>query len=81
MKDQLPIRRLIRNLRNGNIKGLIHLRSHLRADGQPKITYNTKASAIKAAASMEKKTGSKFGKWKCMHCDGFHIGKNRVHDG
>ena len=80
LKDQLPFSRLIHNLRNGNIKGLIHPRSHLRADGQPKITYNTKASAVKAAEQMAKKTGNVFGKWKCMHCDGFHIGKNRMHE-
>jgi hypothetical protein len=48
--------------------------------GQAKIIYNTKASAIRAAEQMAKKTGSKFGKWKCMHCDGYHIGKNRVQD-
>jgi hypothetical protein len=40
--------------------------------------YNTKATAIKSAAAMTKKTGSEFGNWKCFHCNGFHIGKNRV---
>ena len=80
LKDQLPLKRLFRNIRNGNIKGLIHVRSHLRFDGQPKLSYPTKASATKAAEQMAKKTGSKFGKWKCMHCDGYHIGKNRVQD-
>lgn len=78
LKDQLPLSRLWRNWRNGNLKGLFHIRSHIRNDGKPKITYNTNASAIKAAASMEKKTQRKFGKWKCVHCDGYHIGKNRI---
>ena len=80
LKDQLPLKRLIRNLRNGRVTGLIHPRTHLRADGAPKIMYNTKASAVKAAEAMAKKTGKAFGNWKCMHCDGYHIGKNRSYD-
>jgi hypothetical protein len=42
--------------------------------------YNTKASAVRAAEQMAKKKGVPFGNWKCMHCDGFHIGKNREYD-
>lgn len=78
LKDQLPLKRLWRNWRNGNLKGLFHIRSHLRNDSLPKISYPTKASVIRAAESMEKKIGKKFGNWKCLHCDGYHVGKNRV---
>ena len=78
IKDQLPWRRLWRNIRNGNIRGLIHIRSHVRDDGTVKVMYNTKASAVKAAEKMAKKVGHPFGKWKCFHCDGYHIGKNRI---
>lgn len=39
--------------------------------------YNTKASATKAAESMSKKHGVWFSNYKCLHCDGYHIGKNR----
>lgn len=78
LKDQLPIRRLFKNLRNGGLKKLIHPRTHLNADGSVKIKYNTKQTAIKSAEAMTKKTGKSFGNWKCFHCDGYHIGKNRI---
>lgn len=78
LKDQLPWRRLIRNLWNGRIKSMFHPRTHLNADGSNKIKYNTKATAVKSAEAMTNKTGNKFGNWKCFHCDGYHIGKNRT---
>ena len=43
--------------------------------------YNTKASAERAAASMMKKTGNYFSNYKCMYCDGYHIGKNSANKG
>jgi hypothetical protein len=76
LRDQLPIRRLLRNLVKGNLKGLFHARSHLNWDGRPKVKYNTKASAIKAADAMAKKQSVYFSNYKCVHCDGYHIGKN-----
>lgn len=76
-KDQLPLRRFLRNLWKGNLKGWIHIRSHLNADGKPKVAYPTKASAYRAAKAMAKKRHARFGCWKCVHCDGYHIGKNR----
>jgi hypothetical protein len=42
--------------------------------------YNTKATAVRSAEAMTKKRGVKFGNWKCVHCDGYHIGKNRTYD-
>lgn len=76
LKDQLPLSRFIRNLRKGHLIGLFSKRSHENADGKPKISYSSKASATKAAQAMAKKRGVYFSNYKCVHCDGFHIGKN-----
>lgn len=78
LRDQLPLRRLIRNIRNGNLRGLVDKRSHLNASGAPKIAYGSKSSAQKAATKMQKKTGHYFSNYKCIWCDGFHIGKNQA---
>lgn len=76
-KDQMPLSRFLRNFRKGHILGLFHKNSHYRGDtGQPKIMYNTKASAKRAAEVMTKKRGMYFSNYKCIQCDGFHIGKN-----
>lgn len=77
LRDQLPLSRLWRNLRSGGVTGLLHPRTHLNADGTPKIRYNTKATARRSAEAMTRKRGTPFGSWKCFHCDGYHIGKNR----
>ena len=45
--------------------------------GKEKITYNHKDSALKAAEAMSKKKGAHFSAYKCLFCDGYHIGKNR----
>jgi hypothetical protein len=77
-KDQLPISRAFRNfIITGNALGLFHERSHSRADGKEKQSFPTKESAQRAAASMSKKHGKYFSTYKCMYCDGFHLGKNR----
>jgi hypothetical protein len=76
LKDQLPVSRFIRNLLKGHMIGLFSKRSHENADGKPKICYGSKTSATKAAQSMMKKRGVYFSNYKCVHCDGFHIGKN-----
>jgi hypothetical protein len=77
LKDQGPITRFLRNLRKGHVLGLFSRRSHERDDGKLKVMYNTKASAEKAAASMTKKHGVWFSNYKCLFCDGYHLGKNR----
>jgi hypothetical protein len=77
LKDQLPFRRFLRNLWKGHIYGLIHKRSHLRDNGQPKVMYNTKATAERIAKEMFGKHGKYFSNYKCVWCDGYHIGKNR----
>lgn len=77
IKDQLPFSRLIKNIRKGHILGLISRRSHKRKDGTPKITYNTKVSATKAAENMKERYGKHFSNYKCLWCNGYHLGKNR----
>jgi hypothetical protein len=76
LQDQLPLSRLIRNVRRGNMKGLFHERAHLTYDGTPKIAYSSKASARKAASKMHQKYGHTYGTYKCVRCPGYHIGKN-----
>lgn len=76
LKDQMPISRFFRNLRKGHLIGLFSKRSHENADGKPKISYGSKASATKAAAAMTKKRCVYFSNYKCVWCDGYHIGKN-----
>jgi hypothetical protein len=78
LKDQLPMSRLFRNLFiTGNAKGLFHIRSHQRDDGKEKVMYNTRATAIKASESMGKKFGTYYSVYKCIFCDGYHIGRNQ----
>lgn len=76
MKDQGPPRRFVRNLMKGHMVGLCSPRSHLNASGKPKVMYNTKATAIKSAVAMGKKRHCYFSNYKCLYCDGYHIGKN-----
>ena len=79
IKDQMPLKRFIRNFFiTRNAWGLFHINSHVRAStGESKVMYNTKAGGDKAAASMTKKHGKHFSSYKCLHCDGYHLGKNR----
>lgn len=79
IKDQGPFKRFFKNFFiTRNAWGLFHKNSHIsQATGKPKVTYNTKKSATKAAESMSKKHGVWFSNYKCLHCDGYHIGKNR----
>lgn len=80
LKGQLPLKRAFRNFFiTRNAWGLFSKNSHIaQGSGKPKVMYNTLKSAEKAAASMEKKHGGKFRPYKCLFCDGHHIGKNRV---
>lgn len=74
----MPLKRLLRNIFRGHLLGLLHIRSHQTHEGKPKVMYNTKATAIKSAASMSKKTGNYFSNYKCIYCDGYHIGKHHT---
>jgi hypothetical protein len=75
---QLPVQRAFRNFFiTGNAWGMFSIRSHQREDGKLKVMYNTKATAQKAADSMGKKMNKHFSVYKCIYCDGYHLGKNR----
>lgn len=76
IKDQGPLRRFVRNAMKGHMLGICHARSHVNANGKPKVMYNTKATAIKSAVRMGEKRGCYFSNYKCLYCDGYHIGKN-----
>ena len=76
--EQGPPRRFVRNFFvTGNALGMFYKRSHLNQSGKPKITYNTKATAEKSARKMSEKHGKHFSFYKCVFCDGYHLGKNR----
>ena len=80
LKDQLPVERFVKNfLLSGKGWGLFHKNSHISfRSGKPKVIYNRKETAEKAANSMSKKRGVYFSNYKCIYCDGYHIGKNRA---
>jgi hypothetical protein len=77
LRDQGPLSRFLRNVWKGHVFGLFHKRSHTNENGKPKIMYNTKATATKSALAMTAKRGVWFSNYKCIYCDGFHLGKNR----
>lgn len=81
-KDQLPLKRMFRNFFiTGNARGIFHKNSHIAAYSQkPKIAYSSIESARKAASKMEKKNPeNQYRAYKCLFCDGYHLGKNRIH--
>jgi hypothetical protein len=55
--------------------GIFSKYSHLKKDGIAKQTYNTEASALRAAEAMQKRYDGTFACYKCMFCDGYHVGK------
>jgi len=75
---QGPPKRFFRNFFiTGNALGLFSKRSHLNFNGKPKVKYNTLKSANRAAEKMSNKLNTHFSVYKCIFCDGYHIGKNR----
>ena len=80
LKHQLPLSRAFRNfVITRNAWGMFHQNSHIaQGSGKPKVMFNTLVGATNAAESMERKHGGRFRPYKCLFCDGFHIGKNRV---
>jgi hypothetical protein len=78
LKSQGPWKRAYVNFFvTGNAWGLFDKRSHLRDDGKEKVMFNTEASAKKASEAMKKKYNKHFSVYKCIYCDGYHLGKNR----
>ena len=60
-----------------NAFGIFSRYSHTaRGSGKPKMSYPTKAVAMKAAEAMGEKHGVHFSVYKCAWCDGWHVGKN-----
>ena len=60
-----------------NAFGIFSRYSHTaRGSGKPKMSYPTKAVALKAAEAMGEKHGVHFSVYKCAWCDGWHVGKN-----
>lgn len=56
--------------------GAFSIHSHLRrSDGKPNITFSTRKKAVKAATDMQLKYGVPFSAYKCLYCDGWHVGK------
>lgn len=79
LKDQLPFKRFFKNFFvTRNAWGLFHKNSHISyGSGKPKVMYNTKKTAEKSAEAMGKKHNCYFSNYKCIYCDGYHIGRNR----
>ena len=77
--DQIKRKRFITNFfvtRNAWSAFSIH--SHInQSTGNPKVKYNTVKTARKSAEAMSKKHGKHFSYYKCLFCDGYHVGKNR----
>ena len=78
LKDQLKRRRFFYNMFiSRNAWGAFSINSHINQHtGQPKVMYNTVKSAQKSAEAMTNKTGKHFSYYKCLFCNGYHIGKN-----
>lgn len=78
IKDQLTRPGAFRNIFiTHNAFGIFSKNSHINQHkGEPKVSYPTREAARKAADSMEKKRGVHFSVYKCLWCDGYHIGKN-----
>ena len=56
--------------------GAFSIYSHRRrSDGKPNITFSTRMKAVKAATDMQLKYGVPFSAYKCLYCDGWHVGK------
>lgn len=57
--------------------GAFSIHSHRRrSDGKPNITFSTRMKAVKAASDMQLKYGVPFSAYKCLFCDGWHVGKS-----
>lgn len=77
--DQLPLKRMFRNfVVTRNAWGLFSKYSHTNKKGNPKVAYNTRETAEKAAKSMSKKHGYYYSIYVCLHCGKYHLGRNRT---
>jgi len=78
-KDQVKRKRVIKNFFiTRNAWGAFSINSHMnQSNGNMKIKYNTLETAKKSAEEMSKKYRVHFSYYKCLFCDGYHIGKNK----
>lgn len=76
-KDQWERKRFFYNMFiSRNAWGAFHINSHInQSTGQVKISYSLK-SAQKSAVKMQEKKGEVFSYYKCLYCDGYHIGRH-----
>lgn len=79
LRCQLPLGRLLRNFFvNGNGWGLFSVNSHInKKSGKPKVVYATYEEAKRSADALSRKYGGDVSAYKCIFCDGYHIGNNR----
>ena len=79
LKDQLSRPDWFHNMFvNRSAWGAFSINSHINQHtGKPKVIYNTVETAKKCAEKMSEKRGAHFSYYKCLFCDGYHIGKNR----
>ena len=56
-------------------------RSHLRADGRPKVAYPTLSEAAAAAHARSAPGRVRFVAYRCPHCSAFHLGRPRLRPG
>ena len=79
LKDQMPLKRFFRNFFiTRNAWGLFYKSSHVtQSTGKLKIKYNTKKSAERASVAMAKKYDNFYSNYKCLYCDGYHVGKTK----
>lgn len=78
-KDQIRRKKAFYNFFiTRNAWSAFSINSHVRGDNnEPKVTYNTFKSAQRAADKMGIKYNKHFSVYKCLFCDGYHVGKNR----
>lgn len=79
MADQIKRKTWFRNFFiTRNAWGAFSINSHRKQHtGKDKVMYPNIKSAKKAAEAMSKKHNTHFSFYKCLFCDGYHIGKNR----
>ena len=79
LKDQLKRKVWFKNFFiTRNAWGAFSINSHMNQHtNKEKVMYNTVEGAKKAAEAMSKKRGVHFSYYKCLFCDGYHVGKNR----
>lgn len=79
LKDQFSRKNWFKNMFiTFNAWAAFSINSHINQHtGQPKVMYHTEKTASKSAGQMSRKYKAHFSYYKCLFCDGYHVGKNR----